>query len=231
MESKAEWETADNSRSLSGGGEERNPASKMSISGENNSDEPMGKIQSERPDSPVPSCVSLKSDQSKREPIEFREGPFQSDQRVQQERPDSPLPSGISMKSEQSKREPIEFRSGDFPPKQGVPRDQHEKSESESEIPNGQSAPSHEMDLSSIFELLEGNVITFVKNELKRLQRILCKDYTDKHTKDEKQESSAREGALKITLHVLRNMNQKELADSLEKRKNSSLCWSEARSS
>ena len=35
----------------------------------------------------------------------------------------------------------------------------------------------------------------------------------------QKQESSAREGALKITLHVLRNMNQKELADTLEKSK------------
>uniref|UniRef100_A0A674DLX9 B30.2/SPRY domain-containing protein n=1 Tax=Salmo trutta TaxID=8032 RepID=A0A674DLX9_SALTR len=34
---------------------------------------------------------------------------------------------------------------------------------------------------------------------------------------DEKQESSAREGALKITLHVLKKMNQKELADTLEK--------------
>uniref|UniRef100_A0A8L0DN12 Uncharacterized protein n=1 Tax=Oncorhynchus mykiss TaxID=8022 RepID=A0A8L0DN12_ONCMY len=34
---------------------------------------------------------------------------------------------------------------------------------------------------------------------------------------DEKQESSAREGALKITLNVLRKMNQKELADTLEK--------------
>ncbi|XP_064817522.1 NACHT, LRR and PYD domains-containing protein 6-like [Oncorhynchus masou masou] len=34
---------------------------------------------------------------------------------------------------------------------------------------------------------------------------------------DEKQESSAREGALKITLHILRKMNQKQLADALEK--------------
>ncbi|XP_067092022.1 LOW QUALITY PROTEIN: NACHT, LRR and PYD domains-containing protein 12-like [Osmerus mordax] len=34
----------------------------------------------------------------------------------------------------------------------------------------------------------------------------------------QKQESSAREGALKITLHVLRNMNHKELADTLEER-------------
>lgn len=62
----------------------------------------------------------MKSNQSIREPIEFREGPFQTDQRVQQERPDSTVPSGISMKSEQSKREPIEFRSEDFPPKQDL---------------------------------------------------------------------------------------------------------------
>ncbi|XP_046881841.1 NACHT, LRR and PYD domains-containing protein 12-like [Hypomesus transpacificus] len=34
----------------------------------------------------------------------------------------------------------------------------------------------------------------------------------------QKQESSAREGALKITLHILRNMNQMELADTLAKR-------------
>ncbi|XP_067091645.1 NLR family CARD domain-containing protein 3-like [Osmerus mordax] len=40
----------------------------------------------------------------------------------------------------------------------------------------------------------------------------------------QKQESSAREGALKITLHVLRNMNQKELADTLEKNERAEIC-------
>lgn len=34
---------------------------------------------------------------------------------------------------------------------------------------------------------------------------------------DEKQESSARDGVMKITMHVLRNMKQKMLADTLEK--------------
>ena len=70
--------------------------------------------------------------------------------------------------------------------------------------------------------------MTFVKNELKMFKRILSPEFPegfesqkqDKEVvdaEDEKQESSAREGALKITLHILRKMNQKELADTLEK--------------
>jgi len=78
--------------------------------------------------------------------------------------------------------------------------------------------------------VLEETVIRFVKKELKRMKRILSSDFPeglesqreDQEVVDpeyQKQESSAREGALKITLHVLRNMNQKELADTLEKSK------------
>ncbi|KAK6291394.1 hypothetical protein J4Q44_G00381600, partial [Coregonus suidteri] len=93
---------------------------------------------------------------------------------------------------------------------------------------SGQSSQSHQTDLASIFILLEENIMTFVKNELKRFKRILSPELPegfesqkqDKEVvdaEDEKQESSAREGVLKITLHVLRKMNQKELADTLEK--------------
>ncbi|XP_071029017.1 NLR family CARD domain-containing protein 3-like [Oncorhynchus clarkii lewisi] len=78
-----------------------------------------------------------------------------------------------------------------------------------------------------LFQLLEEKIMTFVKNELKMFKRILSPDLPegfesqkqDKEVvdaEDEKQESSAREGALKITLHILRKMNQKELADTLE---------------
>ncbi|XP_071246885.1 NLR family CARD domain-containing protein 3-like [Salvelinus alpinus] len=68
--------------------------------------------------------------------------------------------------------------------------------------------------------------MTFVKNELKMFKRILSPELPEGFesqkqevvdAEDEKQESSAREGALKITLHLLRKMNQKELADTLEK--------------
>uniref|UniRef100_A0A4W5J9J6 NACHT domain-containing protein n=1 Tax=Hucho hucho TaxID=62062 RepID=A0A4W5J9J6_9TELE len=82
--------------------------------------------------------------------------------------------------------------------------------------------------LLDLFQLLEENIMTFVKNELKMFKRILSPELSqgfesqkqDKEVvdaEDEKQESSAREGALKITLHILRKMNQKELADTLEK--------------
>ncbi|XP_064872269.1 uncharacterized protein LOC135570127 [Oncorhynchus nerka] len=170
--------------SLSGEREEGGPASKMSLSGEHDT-KAKSPIKQERPASPVPSCVSMKSDKSLRHPIEFREGDFSTEQRNQQER-------------------------------------------SESEILSCQSSQSHQTDLASIFSLLEEKIMTFVRNELKMFKRILSPELPegfesqkqDKEVvdaEDEKQESSAREGALKITLHVLRKMNQKELADTLEK--------------
>jgi hypothetical protein len=69
-----------------------------------------------------------------------------------------------------------------------------------------------------------------VKRELKKFKKILCPDLPEcfeSQTEDKElvdaehmeQESIPREGALKITLHILRKMNQKELADTLENSK------------
>uniref|UniRef100_A0A8C7TNY1 B30.2/SPRY domain-containing protein n=1 Tax=Oncorhynchus mykiss TaxID=8022 RepID=A0A8C7TNY1_ONCMY len=82
--------------------------------------------------------------------------------------------------------------------------------------------------LLNLFQMLEEKIMTFVKNEMKMFKRILSPELPEGFesqkqdnevvdAEDEKQESNAREGALKITLHVLRKMNQKELADTLEK--------------
>uniref|UniRef100_A0A8C7JZX4 NACHT domain-containing protein n=1 Tax=Oncorhynchus kisutch TaxID=8019 RepID=A0A8C7JZX4_ONCKI len=183
--------------SLSGKREEGGPASKMNLS-EGHDTKAKSPIKQERPASPVPSCVSMKSDQSMDRPIEFREGDFSTEQRNQQER-------------------------------------------SESEILSGQSSQSHQTDLASIFSLLEEKMMTFVKNELKMFKRILSPELPEgfesqKQGKkvvdpeDEKQESSAREGALKITLHILRKMNQKELADTLEKYDLAVICQRELKS-
>uniref|UniRef100_A0A8C7IV80 NACHT, LRR and PYD domains-containing protein 12-like n=1 Tax=Oncorhynchus kisutch TaxID=8019 RepID=A0A8C7IV80_ONCKI len=181
--------------SLSGGREEGGPASKMSLSGEHDT-KAKSPIKQERPASPVPSCVSMKSDKSMNLPIEFREGDFSTEQRNQQER-------------------------------------------SESEILSGQSSQSHQTDLASIFSLLEEKIMTFVKNELKMFKRILSPELPEGFesqkqevvdAEDEKQESSAREGALKITLHILRKMNQKELADTLEKYELAVICQRELKS-
>ena len=79
--------------------------------------------------------------------------------------------------------------------------------------------------VSILSQVLEDNIITFVRSELKAFKNILSpgveslKDDELVNSDDIKLESSAREGALKITLTFLKNMNQKHLADVLEKSK------------
>ncbi|XP_062396981.1 NACHT, LRR and PYD domains-containing protein 12-like [Sardina pilchardus] len=68
--------------------------------------------QTHRPVSPVPSCVSMKSDWSMGRPVNFSSGPPQSDQRSQSHRPVSPVPSCVSMKSDWSMGRPVNFSSG-----------------------------------------------------------------------------------------------------------------------
>ncbi|XP_052375881.1 NACHT, LRR and PYD domains-containing protein 7-like isoform X12 [Oncorhynchus keta] len=221
--------------SLSGEKEEGVPVSKMSLSGEHDT-KAKSPIKQERPASPVPSCLSMKSDQSMDKIIDFREGDYSTEQSpIKQERPASPVPSCLSMKSDRSMDKMIDFREGDYSTEQRT-----EQETTESEILSGQSSQSHQTDLASIFSLLEENIITFVKNELKRYKRILSpelpegfesqKQDKEVDAEDEKQESSAREGALKITLHVLRKMNQKELADTLEKNELAVICQRELKS-
>uniref|UniRef100_A0A8C9ZFD6 NACHT domain-containing protein n=1 Tax=Sander lucioperca TaxID=283035 RepID=A0A8C9ZFD6_SANLU len=76
--------------------------------------------------------------------------------------------------------------------------------------------------------LLEENIVTFVKNELKKIQKLLSPDYPEcseskREDKDEEQRRS-REAFLKITLHFLRRMKQDELADRLQRRSSSGVC-------
>ncbi|XP_071402895.1 NLR family CARD domain-containing protein 3-like [Centroberyx affinis] len=104
-----------------------------------------------------------------------------------------------------------------------------------SEVLSGQSAQEHQADLDSIFMLLEENIVTFVKTELKRFQRALSPDYPeylerqreDEEVVDSEEEEhrwSGREAVLQITLHFLRRMKQEELADSLQSKTLASIC-------
>ncbi|XP_061085023.1 NLR family CARD domain-containing protein 3-like isoform X6 [Conger conger] len=70
------------------------------------------RVHVERAGSPVPSCLSMKSDHSMGHPPDFR-GEFTGDQRVQVERAGSPVPSCLSMKSDQSMGNLLNFR-GEF---------------------------------------------------------------------------------------------------------------------
>ncbi|XP_072566927.1 protein NLRC3-like isoform X2 [Paramormyrops kingsleyae] len=69
----------------------------------------------ERADSPVPSCVSMKSDRSIGNPPDFREGPFPTDQSVLMERADSPVPSCVSLKSDWSMEPPMHASLPSYP--------------------------------------------------------------------------------------------------------------------
>ncbi|KAJ4935144.1 hypothetical protein JOQ06_016680, partial [Pogonophryne albipinna] len=78
----------------------------------------------------------------------------------------------------------------------------------------------------TLLQLLEENIVTFVKNELKKIQKALSSDYPEGlesqreeeevlDGEDEEQRSS-REAFLTITLHFLRSMKQEELAERLQ---------------
>ncbi|XP_078147307.1 uncharacterized protein LOC139918847 [Centroberyx gerrardi] len=199
--------------------EEGLPPSKTTLSGEHDSrTKAESPVQQERPDSPEPSCVSMKSDRSMEPPIVFKRQ-HSSETKIQQERPDSPEPSCVSMKSDRSNDRLIDFKDGQH--------SEQRVQQQRKEVPSGQSAQEHQTDLDSIFMLLEENIVTFVKNELKRIQGILSPDYpecSERQREDEEvvdgeeeeQRRSSRKAFLQITLQFLRRMKQEELADSLQ---------------
>ncbi|XP_078016934.1 NLR family CARD domain-containing protein 3-like [Epinephelus lanceolatus] len=178
----------------------------------------------QRPDSPGPepdpdpdpNCVSPKSDPSHEHGIDVK-GRKVSAAHFQQQREKSPVPSCVSMKSDRSKEFWVDFKDGR--PSSDLLVDQES-----SEVPSGQSAQQHQTHLDSIFMLLEENILTFVKNELKKIQKVLSSHYPEclesqredeevLEGEDEEQRRSSREAFLKITLNFLRRMKQEELAD------------------
>ncbi|XP_039675370.1 NLR family CARD domain-containing protein 3-like isoform X2 [Perca fluviatilis] len=178
----------------------------------------------QRPDSagPEPSCVSFKSDRSHGRFINFKGQQPSAEKRIHQ-RPDSagPEPSCVSFKSDRSHKRFIDFKGQQ-------PSAEKRVDQEISEVPSGQSAQQHQTHLDSIFMLLEENIINFVKNELKKIQKVLNPDYREcsesqREGEDEEQRRS-REACLKITLHFLRRMKQDELADRLQRRSSAGVC-------
>ncbi|XP_032366454.1 uncharacterized protein LOC116685565 [Etheostoma spectabile] len=132
-----------------------------------------------------------------------------------------PEPSCVSFKSDRSYEVLINFKGEQ--PSAGRRLDQES-----SEGPSGQPAQQHQTHLDSIFMLLEENIVTFVKNELKKIQKLLRPEYPEcpesqREDEDEEQRSS-REAFLKITLHFLRRMKQDGLADRLQSRSPAGVC-------
>ncbi|XP_051249440.1 NACHT, LRR and PYD domains-containing protein 12-like isoform X6 [Dicentrarchus labrax] len=204
--------------------EEGVPPSKSTLCGEHDT-----RTKAQRRKKPEPSCVSMKSDRSMDHPIEFKDGRHSVDQRRKK-----PEPSCVSMKSDRSMGRRIEFKDGRHSVDQRVDQES-------SEVPSGQSAQQHQTHLDSIFMLLEENIVTFVKNELKKIQKVLSPDYPECSEsqredeevldgEDEEQRRSSREAFLKITVHFLRRMKQEELVDCLQSRTFAPACRRELKS-
>uniref|UniRef100_I3J841 B30.2/SPRY domain-containing protein n=1 Tax=Oreochromis niloticus TaxID=8128 RepID=I3J841_ORENI len=210
--------------------EEGVPPSKSTLCGEHESQTKAQRKRrgTKRKHEPEPSCVSLKSDQSKYDPIDFKVQPVSAAESRIKERTAGlePGPSCVSLKSDQSKYDPIDFK--------GLQSSAAERVDQQSsEFPTGQSAQQHQTHLDSIFMLLEDNIITFVKNELKKIQKVLSPDYPEwlqSQTEDDEQRKSNREAFMKITLNFLRRMKEEELADCLQSRTLSGICQSTLKS-
>ncbi|XP_053540607.1 NACHT, LRR and PYD domains-containing protein 12 isoform X5 [Ictalurus punctatus] len=120
------------------------------------------------------------------------------------ERSDSPEPSCVSMRSDGSITRLIHFKDRDSTTDLRLQKD---------------SDTTHSNLLESIFKELEHKVISLLKNELKRFKKLLSPDYpacSEREVEDEEDQSSVREGVLKITLHFLKNMNLTDLANTLQ---------------
>nr|XP_033504448.1 NLR family CARD domain-containing protein 3-like [Epinephelus lanceolatus] len=183
-------------------------------------------VQHERPDSPEPSCVSLKSDWSMDRPLGFKDETHYDSPRIQQQTPDSPGlgpgpgPSCVSFKSDWSMDRPLGFKDETH---YDIPRVQQQRSE----VRIGQSAQQRQTHLDSVLMLLEENIISFVKNELKKIQKVLSPDYPEcleNQSEDEEVLDGSREAFLKITLNFLRRMKQEELVDCLQSRTVAAVC-------
>ncbi|XP_034533205.1 NLR family CARD domain-containing protein 3-like [Notolabrus celidotus] len=114
-----------------------------------------------------------------------------------------PEPSSVSLKSDLSMDQPLHFRD-------------------DQEVT---SSPSIERtDLDAIFQSLEENIVSFVKEELKRMCKAVVSGYPESYetgnqvldSEEEKQRSITRENFLKVTLDFLRRMKKEELADRLQ---------------
>ncbi|XP_062846065.1 NACHT, LRR and PYD domains-containing protein 3-like [Trichomycterus rosablanca] len=157
-------------------------------------------IQSERSESPDPSSVSMKSDWSIIEPPMFSNRERSTDlSLIQSERSESPDPSSVSMKSDQSIIEPPMFSN----------RERSTDLRNQEKIKKSEVSSRNKLD--SIFKELEQKVFTLLKNELNNYKKILSPE-----VKDEEDQYCFREEVLKITLHVLKKMNQTDLANTLQ---------------
>ncbi|XP_055369299.1 LOW QUALITY PROTEIN: protein NLRC3-like [Betta splendens] len=105
---------------------------------------------------------------------------------------------------------------------------------------NQQSVQQHQTHLDSIFMRLEKNIVAFVKNEIRKIQKVLSPDClecfeslkVDQEVLDgeDEEQRNSRDAFLTITLNILRRMKQEELADCLQSRSSATVCQHQLKS-
>ncbi|XP_077952824.1 NACHT, LRR and PYD domains-containing protein 3-like isoform X2 [Gasterosteus aculeatus] len=208
--------------------EDRVPPSEAPLCGEHDSQTKAQRTHQRPGPGPGPSCVSMKSNRSMEPPIAFKDVGPSVDASSHQQRGKSPEPRCLSMKSDRSIDRYIDFKDGrrSYDP---------EEDQESTEVPTGPSTQQHQTHLDSIFMLLEENILTFVKNELKKIQKVVSSDYPeclekeDEEVLDEEQRRS-REAFVKISVHFLRRIKQEELAERLQSRLHAAVCQRELKS-
>nr|XP_055062998.1 NACHT, LRR and PYD domains-containing protein 3-like isoform X2 [Misgurnus anguillicaudatus] len=116
---------------------------------------------------------------------------------------ESAEPSCVS--SDRSMDDPLKFSSGDSGTDVSNTTDE------------SKSIKGKQMD--SVFQDLEYKILSLIKKELKIFKRLLSSDYPACSERDEEEDEDqirVREELLNITLHVLKKMNQTNLADKLQ---------------
>ncbi|XP_066532294.1 NLR family CARD domain-containing protein 3-like [Hoplias malabaricus] len=154
-----------------------------------------------------PSCVSMKSDRSIGDPPGLSK--------------EGGKPSSVSMKSNRSIDDPPALSK-----ERGEPSCVSVKSDwtiddspvlSDPEVQK-KTPDRTRKNMESIFKELEQRVISVVKNHLKSFMKLLSEDYPacSEREEEEEEEDGVRDGVMKITLSILRNMNLTHLAHTLQ---------------
>ncbi|XP_038154273.1 NLR family CARD domain-containing protein 3-like [Cyprinodon tularosa] len=143
-------------------------------------------------------------------------------------------PSSLSCKSNESKGQFVHFDSHGLPSSGRV-------DQQNSKLHSAPSAHPHQIRLESVFTLLEEKIVNFVKNELKKIQKVLSPGDLESFetqrdeeevlgVKDDEQIRSSREVLMKITVNFLRMMKEDELADRLLSKLLAAVCQHELKS-
>ncbi|XP_015224514.1 PREDICTED: uncharacterized protein LOC107080823, partial [Cyprinodon variegatus] len=146
---------------------------------------------------------------------------------IQQNLKPEPEPSCVSLKSDRSMGRLIDFKSDQ-------PSAAKRVDQQNSEVPSDPSTQQHQTQLDSIFMLVEENIVSFVKKELKKIQKVLSADEPEgleSQWKDEEHMRSSRRALVKITLNFLSRMKQEELVERLQSKLFGSVCQHKLKSS